>query len=104
VRRIGVLAALLLGGCAALHGPPKAAVAPPPPPVRVACVDAGEIPAEPPMVGTKFNGDAKHDLQVLAPNAVALRQWGQELRTLLEKCAPPPIKPVRVEAGASADR
>jgi hypothetical protein len=99
-----VLAALLLGGCAALHKPPKAAVVPPPPPVRVACVNAGQIPAEPPMVGTKFNGDAKHDLQVLAPNAQALRQWGQELRTLLEKCAHPPIKPARVEAGAPTDQ
>jgi hypothetical protein len=101
VRPAGVLAALLLGGCATLHKPPQAAA---PPPVRVACVNAGEIPAEPPMVGTKFNGDAKHDLQVLAPNAVALRQWGQDLRTLLEKCAHPAAKPVPVEAGASADR
>jgi len=40
------------------------------------------------MVGQRFNGDAKHDLQVLAPNAKALREWGQHLRALLEGCAP----------------
>jgi hypothetical protein len=80
---------LLLGGCAALQSHPQAA-AKPPPPAPAACVEASQIPAEPPMVGSKFNGDAKHDLQVLAPNAQALRQWGQELRTLLEKCAVPP--------------
>ena len=35
------------------------------------------------MVGQRFNGDAKHDLQVLAPNARALREWGQQLHALL---------------------
>jgi len=40
------------------------------------------------MVGQRFNGDAKHDLQVLAPNAKALRDWGQQLRALLDGCAP----------------
>jgi len=63
--------------------------APEPPPEPVACVDPAQIPLEPPMVGQKFNGDAKHDLQVLAPNAKALRDWGQKLRVLLEACEPP---------------
>lgn len=44
------------------------------------------------MVGQKFNGDAKHDLQVLAPNAKALRDWGQQLRVLLRACEPPPFR------------
>jgi hypothetical protein len=44
------------------------------------------VPKEPPTVGQKFNGDAKHDLQILAPNALALRQWGEKLRGLLEPC------------------
>jgi hypothetical protein len=70
----------------------------PPPAEPVACVDPTQIPAEPPMVGQKFNGDAKHDLQVLAPNAKALRDWGQQLRTLLEGCTP---KPAEAEAAAA---
>jgi len=79
---------LLLGGCASLQKHP--AVAEAPPSVTAPCVDPALIPAEPPMVGSKFNGDAKHDLQVLAPNAKALRDWGQQLRLLLEACEPQP--------------
>jgi hypothetical protein len=91
-----ILLTLLLGGCAAVQKP--AAVASTPPPAEpVACVDPAQIPAEPPMVGQKFNGDAKHDLQVLAPNAKALRDWGQQLRALLDGCTP---KPAEAEAAA----
>jgi hypothetical protein len=43
-------------------------------------------------VGQKFNGDAKHDLQVLAPNAVALRQWGEQLQALLQGCLAEPAE------------
>lgn len=56
-------------------------------PTPVACVAPGEIPAEPPTVGQRFNGDAKHDLAILAPNAQALRKWGQDMRAMLERCA-----------------
>ena len=56
-------------------------------PTPVACLAPEEIPAEPPTVGQRFNGDAKHDLAILAPNAQALRKWGQDMRALLEKCA-----------------
>ena len=80
--------ALLLSGCSALqHHPAAVAAAPPPAPVPAACVDPAAIPAEPPMVGSKFNGDAKHDLQVLAPNAKALRDWGEQMRAMLQGCA-----------------
>ncbi len=78
---------VLLGGCSVFQPHPPAAAAAPPPPDPVACVDPAKIPAEPPMVGQRFNGDAKHDLQVLAPSAKALRDWGQQLRALLEGCA-----------------
>jgi hypothetical protein len=95
VARIVVLT-LLLGGCAMFQRPPAVAEAPPPPPPPpVACVDPARIPAEPSMVGQNFNGDAKHDLQVLAPSAKALRDWGQQLRALLDGCAP---KPAQAEA------
>jgi hypothetical protein len=92
-RPLAPLAALtlLLGGCAVFQKQPQA-VAPPPPPEAAPCVQLPQIPSEPPMVGNKFNGDAKHDLQVLAPNAIALRDWGQHLRKMLEACAPRPTE------------
>jgi hypothetical protein len=88
---------LLLGGCAMFHEPAAVAQTPPPAAEPVPCVDAAKIPGEPPMVGQRFNGDAKHDLQVLAPNAQALRDWGRQLRALLEGCAP---KPAEAQAAA----
>ncbi|MXO58120.1 hypothetical protein GRI89_00980 [Altererythrobacter salegens] len=57
-----------------------------PPPEPAVCVDQAQIPAEPPTVAQRFNGDAKHDLQILAPNAQALRKWGQDLKALLDGC------------------
>ena len=82
---------LLLGGCAAFQKHPDTVAAPPPQPVPAACVSPAAIPPEPPMVGNRFNGDAKHDLQVLAPNAKALRDWGEQLRAMLLNCAPKPV-------------
>jgi hypothetical protein len=84
--------ATLLGGCTATQPHPAAAI-PPPAPTPAACVDPARIPAEPPMVGSKFNGDAKHDLQVLAPNAKALRDWGEQLHAMLRACAAKPAAP-----------
>jgi hypothetical protein len=92
---------LLLGGCAMFHKPPVVVAAAPPQPAPVACVDPAQIPDEPPMVGQRFNGDAKHDLQVLAPNARALREWGQQLRTLLDGCAPKPVETAAVTEPAA---
>ena len=77
--------AVLLAGCAQTQAHPLASR--PAPAAQTACVDAGQIPAEPPMVGARFNGDARHDLQVLAPNAKALRDWGQTMHAMLEACA-----------------
>ena len=55
-------------------------------PTPVTCVDPRRIPPEPPLVAQRFNGNARHDLVILAENAQALRGWGQEMRTLLEMC------------------
>ena len=101
--RRAVLLALLLTGCTTMPGPTEPAPQAAPSPKPVACVDRAQIPAEPPMVGEKFNGDAKHDLQILAPNAQALRKWGQDLRALLETCAAasPPPAPASPPAGAT---
>ena len=83
---------LLLGGCTTVqHHPATAAAAPPAP--QTACLDPAQIPAEPPMVGNKFNCDARHDLQVLAPNAKALRDWGEQMHAMLMSCAGPVAAP-----------
>lgn len=77
--------ALALAGCKTVAEPPaqvQHVVVPTP----VACIDPAEIPAEPPTVSRRFNGDAKHDLAILAPNAQALRKWGQDMRALLDRC------------------
>jgi hypothetical protein len=99
VKRAILLIALLAAGC-------KHAPVPPAPaeirevlvPTPVTCVNPADIPREPPTVGQRFNGDAKHDLEILAPNARALRQWGQDLRALLEACV---IKTPGAEAAGS---
>ena len=96
-----VLLIVLLGGCTTMQKHPVAAA--PPPAAQAACVDPANVPAEPPTVGQKFNGDAKHDLQILAPNALALRQWGEKLRGLLEPCLHTPAgEPARAAAVPSA--
>ena len=83
MRRSIAILSVVLAGCQTTQRPPVQTVFVPTP---VACVDAAAIPPEPPQVGDRFNGDAKHDLQVLAPNAQALRKWGRDLRALIANC------------------
>ena len=85
MKRLLPLAALALAGCKTMADP-VVEVREVEVPTPVACIDPAEIPAEPPTIGQRFNGDAKHDLAILAPNAQALRKWGQEMRALLEQC------------------
>lgn len=83
------LAALLLAGCA--HKTPVE-VREVPVPTPVTCVDPNAIPAEPPHVARRLTGNARRDLEIVAESAKDLRAWGQEMRSLLEKCvgrAPP---------------
>ena len=82
-RSLVLAAAATVAGCA--HQPEveirEVAV-----PTPVTCVDPRRIPPEPPLVAQRFNGNARHDLVILAENAQELRAWGQEMRTLLEMC------------------
>lgn len=85
-RAILLIALLAAAGCKHAPPPPPAEIREVLVPTPVTCVNPADIPREPPTVGQRFNGDAKHDLGILAPNARALREWGQELRALLEAC------------------
>jgi hypothetical protein len=84
LRAFLLLATLALAGCTTPE--PQIQVQHVIVPAPVKCVDPAQIPKEPPRVSSQFNGDAKHDLAILAPSAQALREWGQEMRTLLERC------------------
>lgn len=55
-------------------------------PVPVPCVDAKSVPAEPGKVGGQLNGQAAHDLDLVAASALQLRQWGRELKALISPC------------------
>jgi len=87
VKRALLLLAVSLGGCAH-HPEPEIREVPVPTPVH--CVTPEQIPAEPPRVAQRFNGNARHDLQILAQNAQDLRSWGQQMHSMLETCASPP--------------
>lgn len=54
-----------------------------PTPVPVACVDPAQVPPEPPHVTEQLDGDAVHDLGIVAPSALELRKWGETLYALI---------------------
>jgi hypothetical protein len=81
--RIVMIVMAMLALVACQHREPAIEVREVPVPTPVRCVDPADIPPEPPQVGDQFNGDAKHDLGVLAPNALELRAWGRSLRALI---------------------
>lgn len=55
-------------------------------PTPVACVKTASIPPEPEFVASKLNGDARHDLPIVAVSALDLRDYGGKLRALLVGC------------------
>ena len=83
---------LIVAAVAGCAHKPEVEIREVPVPTPVTCVDPQRIPEEPPRVAQLFNGNARHDLVILADNAQELRAWGQEMRSLLEMCvgkAPP---------------
>lgn len=84
MRAFMIFLALALAGCKTPEAQVRVQHVIVPAPVK--CVDPAQIPKEPPRVSSEFNGDAKHDLEILAPSAQALREWGQVMRSLLERC------------------
>jgi hypothetical protein len=82
MRKIALmLTALALAGCA--HDQPAIEVRTVKVPTPVPCVKASDVPAEPAQVGDQLNGDAVHDLGIVAPSTIELRKWGRELRALI---------------------
>lgn len=100
MKRLAALLLFALAGCETL-AEPAVVVREVPVPVPAVCIDPAHIPPEPPTVSQRFNGDAKHDLQILAPNAQALRKWGRDLQALLASCAGAPA--ADAEAADAAD-
>lgn len=56
-------------------------------PVPQPCLPADQIPEEPPTVGHLLTGVAAVDLAIIAPSALLLRAWGQEMSAALKACA-----------------
>ena len=59
-------------------------------PVPVACLTAEQMNAliarEPARVNAQLNGDARHDLDLVAASAIRLRAYAGELRAALKAC------------------
>lgn len=73
----------LLGGCAARTAPPRIVEVP----VAQPCLPAERIPAAPVLDRTALDGNATHDLDLVAAHALALKDWGETLRAALLACA-----------------
>ena len=79
IRRASLLAlALASAGCA--QGPREVRM-----PIPVACAPAS-LPAEPETISPRLTGNAERDIGIVAASALRLRQWGRELRAMLEAC------------------
>lgn len=55
-------------------------------PTPVPCLHEDQIPLEPGKVGSMLNGNAAHDLPIVAASALELRKWGGELMALVQGC------------------
>jgi ABC-type uncharacterized transport system auxiliary subunit len=47
------------------------------------------LPQAPPKVHDQLNGQADHDLTIVAGSAIRLRAWGEGLQQVLEGCREP---------------
>ena len=82
-----VVGAALVALAACSHDQPGIEVRTVQVPTPVACLARDQIPAEPPQVGSQLNGNAAHDLALVAESALLLRAWGQEMHAALSACA-----------------
>lgn len=82
MKHLAIASLLALTACAHTGGLEVRTVEVPTP---VPC--QAEIPPEPETVSDKLNGQAAHDLVIVAQSALELRIWGRSLRSSLEACA-----------------
>jgi len=80
-----IACALLLTACQ--HSDPGIEVRTVEVPTPVPCIPADQIPAEPPLVGDLLTGDPAHDIAILAPSALLLRDALRQARAALIACA-----------------
>ena len=88
---VAMSVSILLAGCAGRVPPPaiEAHVVRVEVPVAISCVKASDIPTAPAKIGGLLNGDAGHDLPVVAASAVRLRAYAAQLAALLGGCVLP---------------
>lgn len=83
---------LFLAACAATTPPPavEVRVVEKVVPLPVTCITAEQyrelIAREPARVNAQLNGDARHDLDLVAASAIRLRAYAGELRAALKAC------------------
>ena len=77
---------LLLSACKTTPGPVEVRVQRVLVPISQPCIKPSQIPKAPPRIGDQLNGDAQHDLNLVAASAVRLRAYGDVLLALLVAC------------------
>ena len=83
MNRRAMIAAMTLAVAGCAPGPREIRV-----PIAVACAPAA-LPAEPEAIAPRLTGNAERDIGIVAASALRLRQWGRELRAMLEACRAP---------------
>lgn len=57
-------------------------------PVSTPCISRDQIPPDPDRnISSRFNGNAEHDISIIAANLIRWREHGEMLRGLLEECS-----------------
>lgn len=85
----GILAPLLLAGCATTPPAIEVRTVTVDRIVAVSCLKASDIPGEPALIGDRLTGDAARDLPTVAASAIRLRAWGRTAVALLGGCVLP---------------
>ena len=77
---------LLLSACKTTPGPVEVRTVRVMVPVSQSCIKASQIPKAPPRIGALLNGDAQHDLNIVAASQLRLRASGDVLLALVTAC------------------
>lgn len=86
-RSLAIITVLGLSLAACQHTEPGIEVRVVEVPTPVPCIPEEEIPEEPPLVGHLLTGDPAHDVSIIAPSALLLRDALRQARAALIECA-----------------